>query len=198
MWRQLLTTIVLGSLSAFPALAGQASPAVGTVPPDFKTKNVVTGETLRLSEQRGKIVVLTFWATWCGPCRKELPILEAVQRQVGKDHLEVLAVAFHETPDNFRQLKKVATEKGWQLALIEDDSGRIASHYEIKAIPHLFIIGRDGKVLAEHTGYGESSLDSLVDELNRALRPDAPPAPETTPTAAPETTAQPGESPPTR
>jgi thiol-disulfide isomerase/thioredoxin len=175
MWRQLFMAALLTFVWVLPAQAGRESPGVGTVPPDFKARSAVSGEQLRLSAQQGKIVVLTFWATWCGPCRKELPILEGIQRQVGKDRLEVFAVAFHESPENFRTLKKLAATGSWQLALIEDDSAAIASRYGIKAIPHLFIIGRDGKILAEHTGYGEGSIDELVEELNRALRPDGSP-----------------------
>jgi len=192
MWRQLFTAAILLSFWVLPAQAGRESPAVGTVPPDFKAKDVLSGEKLQLSAQQGKIVVLTFWATWCGPCRKELPILENLQRAVSKDRLEVFAVTFHESPQNFGALKKLATTYGWQLALIEDDSATIASRYGIKAIPHLFIIGRDGRILAEHTGYGEGSIDALVAEINRALRPEGSPEPSPTTTSA--ATAQSSES----
>jgi thiol-disulfide isomerase/thioredoxin len=172
-WRPLLVAAIFAFLCAPPVEAERKSPAVGMVPPDFKAKNAVTGEELRLSAQQGKVVVLTFWATWCGPCRRELPILENVQRKVGKDRLVVFAVAFHESSDNFRALKKMAGT--WQLALIEDWNGRIADQYAIDAIPHLFIIGREGKILAVHTGYGEGSIDELVTDINAAFMPASPP-----------------------
>ena len=79
----------------------------------------------------------------------------------------VVAVSYNEDADAFRAMKKAA--KAWQLTLIEDRSGRIAGQYAIDSIPHLFLIGRDGTVLATHTGYGEGSIDQLVDDLNAAL-----------------------------
>jgi thiol-disulfide isomerase/thioredoxin len=165
--RRLLAT-ALAVLCTLSAQAASDSLTVGAFPPDFKAKNAVTGEELRLSAQQGKVVVLTFWASWCGPCRKELPVLENLQRKVGKDKLVVFAVAFQESFEGFKAMKKIARD--WQLTLIEDQSERIASQYAIKAIPHLFIIGRDGKVLATHTGYGESSIDELVADINGAFR----------------------------
>ena len=79
----------------------------------------------------------------------------------------VVAVSYNEDADALRAMKKAA--KAWQLTLIEDRRGRIAGQYAIGSIPHLFLIGRDGTVLATHTGYGEGSIDQLVDDLTAAL-----------------------------
>lgn len=161
---------LLACLSCFAsttALASQTGPAVGTVAPDFKARNLLTGEVLPLSSQRGKIVIVTFWASWCAPCRRELPILERAQQVVGKDRLTVFAVSFRESPDAERALKKVAA--AWQINIIEDHNGWIAGHYAISSIPHLFLIDREGKVVANHLGYGDSSLETLVADINHAL-----------------------------
>jgi thiol-disulfide isomerase/thioredoxin len=109
--------------------------------PDFKAHNVVTGHTAPLSSQRGKVVILTFWASWCAPCRRAVPILEKAQRLLGKDKLTVFAVSFKESQ---------------------------------QAAGHLFIIGRDGKVLANHLGYGDSTINELVDDINHALAEPTP------------------------
>jgi thiol-disulfide isomerase/thioredoxin len=159
--------------------AASTGPAVGSVAPDFKAHNAVTRETSLLSSQRGKVVILTFWASWCGPCRRELPILEKAQEVVGKDKLTVFAVSFRETPEAAAALKKLAAD--WQIDVIEDRNGWIAGHYAISSIPHLFIIGRDGKVLANHVGYGDRSLDELVTDINQALRGATPGEPEISP-----------------
>jgi thiol-disulfide isomerase/thioredoxin len=154
-------------LSTTPSRAAQPSgPAVGSIAPDFKAHNAVTGQTTPLSSQRGKVVILTFWASWCAPCRREVPILENAQRFVGKDHLTVFAVSFKETA-RAAALKKVVAE--WQINVIEDYNGWIASRYSITSIPHLFIIGRDGRVLANHVGYGDRTVDDLVADINHAL-----------------------------
>ena len=153
-------------------IAASTGPAVGSIAPDFKAHNAVTGENTALSSQRGKVVILTFWASWCAPCRREIPILENAQRRVGNDKLTVFAVSFKENPDAAASLKKLAST--WQINVIEDHNGWIASHYAITSIPHLFIIGRNGRVLANHIGYGDRSIDDLVSDINHALSEATP------------------------
>lgn len=150
--------------------AAGTSPAVGAVAPDFTARNLVTGEKVHLSAEQGKLVFLTFWASWCPPCRRELPILENVQKKLGKDKVMVYAVSFRDREEALHEIRKQAKAKDWQISLLEDSSGRIAERYGIEAIPHLFIIGRDGKILAIHTGYGEGSIDELVADINAALK----------------------------
>ena len=155
-------------LSTAASLTAESTgPAVGSIAPDFKAHNAVTGENTLLGSQRGKVVIVTFWASWCAPCRRELPILENAQRVVGKDRLTVFAVSFQENPQATAALKKIAST--WEINVIEDRNGWIASRYKISSIPHLFMIGRDGKVLANHLGYGDRTIDDLVSDINQAL-----------------------------
>jgi thiol-disulfide isomerase/thioredoxin len=167
--------------------AATSGPQVGSTAPEFVTKNLVTGETVDLNAQRGKLVILTFWATWCAPCRRELPILERAQEYLGKDRLLVLAVNFRDSDDAQRSLRRFA--KSWRISVLRDAGGRIASSYNIKAIPHLFMIDGDGKVVANHTGYGDKSLVELVADINDALGAKAPAGEPSEPV--------PGEPPPT-
>jgi thiol-disulfide isomerase/thioredoxin len=162
--------------STSPKLAG---PAIGSMAPDFKAHNSVTGATIPLSSQRGKVVILTFWASWCGPCRRELPILENAQKLVGKDKMTVFAVSFQETPEAAKAITKFAA--AWQINVIEDRNGWIASRYSISSIPHLFIIDRAGKILANHLGYGDRTIDDLVTDINQALSETTPIEAGTTP-----------------
>ena len=168
------------------AVASQTGPAIGSIAPDFKARNLVTGKASLLSSERGKIVILTFWASWCAPCRRELPNLEKAQRVVGKDRLTVFAVTFRESPNAERQLRMLAS--AWQINVIQDGNGWIAGHYGITSIPHLFLIDREGKVVANHVGYGDRSLEELVADINQALtgsklaeQDSAPPPADSTP-----------------
>jgi thiol-disulfide isomerase/thioredoxin len=161
--------------------AASVSPEVGSIAPDFKAHNLVTRETTLLSSQRGKVVILTFWASWCGPCRRELPILERAQRVLGKDKLTVYAVSFQDKNAASSIIRAAAT---WQINVIDDRSGWISGHYAITSVPHLFIIGKDGKILATHLGYGDRSLEDLVADINQALAEPAPDAEGDSPPAA--------------
>jgi thiol-disulfide isomerase/thioredoxin len=165
----LMTLLAICAASATSATS--SGPPVGSIAPDFKARNIVSRQSIPLSGQRGKVVIVTFWASWCAPCRRELPILEGAQEMLGKDKLTVFAVSYRDS-DSEQRLRKIASS--WQINLVEDSNGWIASHYGISSIPHLFIIGRDGTVLANHIGYGDRSLEELVDDINKALAGDSP------------------------
>jgi len=164
---------ILFCTCAFGATEVPSGPAVGTIAPDFKVRNLVTGEDVTLSSQHGKVVILTFWASWCGPCKRELPILENAQRAVGKDKLVVFAVSHRDKPEALAAIKKPASN--WQINVMTDRNDHVANLYSVSSIPHLFMIGRDGKVVANHLGYGDRTIDELVADINSAL---AAPRPE--------------------
>jgi thiol-disulfide isomerase/thioredoxin len=171
-------TALLAALAAGVAWATHSgSLAVGTPAPDFTAYSYVTGERTRLSDQHGKVVILTFWATWCAPCRQELPNLEGIQEHVGKDRLVVLAVNYRDSDETLRYLKKDAKKAEWKITMLEDPSGGIASKYGISSIPHLFLIGRDGNIAADHSGFGNGSVDQMLPEINAVLAGKPVPAP---------------------
>jgi len=139
---------------------------VGDVPPDVLGK-ATSGERVKLSDYHGRIVIVSFWASWCAPCRKELPVLANIQKQVSRDHLMVFAVNWKQDRSLYRQIVK--TLKDVDLTIISDESGYVGSRYGVDAIPHMFIIGRDGRIAAIHLGYGEDEIPALVAEINGLL-----------------------------
>ncbi len=159
-----LSLILFSASSMAAPLTG---PAVGTIAPDIRVRNLVTWQDVTLSSQRGKVVILTFWASWCGPCKRELPILEGAQRAIGKDKLVVFAVNYRDKPEAQAAIKKIAYN--WQINVMTDPGDRAARQYSISSIPHLFMIGRDGKIVANHLGYGERTLEELLADINQAL-----------------------------
>ena len=170
-------TLLIATLTGSASWASAAaSPAVGSVAPDFTAFDYVTGEKTRLSAQHGKVVILTFWATWCAPCREELPNLEGIQEHIGKDQLVVLAVNYRDTDATISYLRKNAKKAAWKISLLLDPNGGIAVKYGIDSIPHLFLIGRDGNIAAAHSGFGDDSLDTMLPEINAALAGQPAPA----------------------
>jgi thiol-disulfide isomerase/thioredoxin len=160
---------------------------VGDMPPD-KLGRTAGGEQVKLSNYRGKVVIVSFWATWCGPCRKELPVLAGIQKQATRDRLVAFAVNWKEDQERFRDV--VRAMKSVDLNLVSDSQGYYGREYGVDAIPHMVIIGRDGRIAAIHIGYGESEIPVLVEEINKLLAaPTNSPTPaEQSPTTETETT----------
>ena len=140
--------------------------AVGSVPEDLLGKDTA-GNLVKLSDSHGKVVIVSFWASWCGPCKKELPVLAGVVKRVGPEHLRVFAINFHDEAEPFKYVANVL--KDYPITILRDANGKAARKFSVKAIPRMIIIGRDGKVAADHTGYGEAMIPELVDQLNKLL-----------------------------
>jgi thiol-disulfide isomerase/thioredoxin len=140
---------------------------VGSVPEDDLGKDI-DGNKVRISDYHGKVVILSFWASWCGPCRKELPVLAGVVKQVGPGQLQVLAINHRDQAEPFKYVVNVL--KDYPIKFLKRDPNiRVARKFGVQGIPRMIVIGRDGKVAADHVGYGEGMIPELVDELNKLL-----------------------------
>lgn len=143
-------------------LAGKLKP--GDVPPTYLGRSLA-GMDVELTEHAGKAVVVSFWASWCTYCLKELPILHAVQTRA-PHHLKVIAVNLDERK-KFEEIARGFETLGMQVT--HDPDRRSRRSYGVNGIPHLVIIGKDGKIDSVFRGYGEESLDGIVQSINRAI-----------------------------
>lgn len=163
-WRS-ATVAALLAAAPWTLGAAAAAPQVGDLAPDGVGLSV-EGQPLTLSAHAGKVVVLSFWATWCGPCRKELPILEGIQKVAGKDRVQVIAVNVEDAA-TFRRVAKAFAALEMTLA---SDTREVAQRaYGVKGIPHLVIVDKAGRVVRVHRGYSEAGVDAVVADLNRVL-----------------------------
>ena len=159
---------VLALLAALAGVApATAAPQAGDAAPDFVGRTF-EGEPLMLPALAGKVVVVSFWASWCGPCRKELPLLERIQMVAGKERLQVVAVNIEDLATYRRIVRAMA---GAQLTLASDTAKEAQQAYGVKGIPHTVIVDKTGRIVRVHRGYSEAGVDDVVRDLNRALAP---------------------------
>jgi thiol-disulfide isomerase/thioredoxin len=107
------------------------------------------GTNLETGKFRGKVVFLNFWATWCGPCRAEMPSMETLYGRFKDRGLEILAVNIRETP---RQVTAFMKQWGLTFPAVLDSQGTVGSAYGVMAIPTTYIINREGGIIARVVG----------------------------------------------
>ncbi|MDG2384469.1 MAG: TlpA disulfide reductase family protein [Pirellulaceae bacterium] len=142
-------------------ISGVDSPLVGTKAKDFQAK-LIDGQTFRLSNHSKKILILDFWATWCGPCLRAMPeVMEAAAR-FPKDKVLLVGVNQQESPKTVRDF---LAAKKWNLSVAFDPEGAIAKHFEVEAIPRTVIIGSDGQIKRVYDG----ANNNLQQEITQTL-----------------------------
>ncbi len=152
---------VAGLIQWFGSRGGASSGAValGQPAPPFELVEVRSGAKVDLEALRGKPVLLAFWATWCGPCKEELPDLERLHREAdGRWHLVTIS---REPAD---RLRTFADARGLTLPILQDATGWVSAAYRVDSIPRTLLIDPEGRVAEDHVGGDD------VRRLERKLR----------------------------
>jgi len=135
-----------------------------TPAPDF-TLEALNGGTMRLSDLRGKAVLLNFWATWCGPCKIETPWLVELQNQYGAQGLQIVGVEAGD--DGKEDIAKFVKDMGINYPILIGKDAVGDAYGGIPALPETFFIGRDGKIVDKSLGlHGRSEIE---DSIKKAL-----------------------------
>ncbi len=146
--------------------AAGAAPAPHSSAPDF-TLRAMNGPNLRLAEQRGQVVMLNFWATWCGPCRQEMPQLDRLYAKYRASGFVLLGVNID---DDARAASELATRLGVKFPVLLDTQKQVAKLYELSAMPATVLIDRDGKVRWLHRGYREGVEATYEQQIRDLLK----------------------------
>jgi thiol-disulfide isomerase/thioredoxin len=160
-----VTAITLALALSGAALTVQAEP-VNIPAPDF-TLESRSGDNIRLEDHRGEVVMLNFWASWCGPCRQEMPLMDDIYSRYQDLGFTILAVNVDENRDEaLRFLESVPVD----YPILYDPESSVSELYEVPAMPTTVMIDRDGQARYIHYGYKpgyETEYEAQIRELVR-------------------------------
>jgi len=160
----LLTALLGFGLTRNPSFL--QSPLVGRRAPDFALPTLDGSRVIRLSNLRGQVVVINFWASWCAACREEHPNLLAAWQRYADQGVVLLGIDFEDSPT---AAKAFMTQMGGNWPTLSDPGSRVALDYGVYGVPETFFIGRDGVVDLKRVG--PSSYELLTLEIQRLLGP---------------------------
>lgn len=127
---------------------GTAAPAIGQIAPNFKLRDP-HDRIYELKDFAGNIVLLNFWATWCAPCRLEMPLLEQHSHEFADENLVILAINLQES---VAEVQEFVDEMGLSFPVLLDEDGHVSEQYRIIGYPSTFIIDSTGRIRTIHIG----------------------------------------------
>ena len=155
--------ILVVAFAAYASIA-IAGPKAGDVAPAH-LGTTLDGKRILATDYPGKAVIVSYWATWCTFCLKELDILNGIQR-AASDRVQVVTVNI-ESRMVFKKVSEALSP--FEMLVLYDPDGKGRKAYDVRGVPHMVIIGKDGRIDTVKIGYGEKDLDSIVDSINRAI-----------------------------
>jgi peroxiredoxin/outer membrane lipoprotein-sorting protein len=135
----------------------------GQPAPDFSLQSL-DGKTYKLSDLKGKVVLIDFWATWCGPCKEELPFIEKLHKEFSGKGLVVLGI----NDEDKATIQQFVNQQKLTFTNLLDSGAAVARAYKVNAIPRVILIDKDGKIVKDITGYSpenEKVLRELIEKL---------------------------------
>lgn len=180
LWKPVALASVCMGLMALSVLPGWTATAakepsmksltkVGERMPAFTVKEL-SGKTFSMAQERGKVVVVNFWATWCPPCRVEMPRLEKEiwDKYKGNADFVMVAIARQQTAAKIAAFKKQHPEFTYPLAY--DPQRAVYSKFAAAGIPRSYVVGKDGKILFQSLGYAPGEVAKLEAAVQKALK----------------------------
>ena len=163
----------------FPLKIGAAAPDFAAIPVAASGATSAAAPKSRapatrgIDDYQGDVVLLNIWATWCGPCREEMPSMQRLHERLGAQGLRVVAVSVDD-PGSARRIRAFADELGLTFELLHDASKAIELTYQTTAVPESFVIGRDGTIRRRSIGAEVWDSESNIAQLERLLAEPRP------------------------
>lgn len=160
--RSFSSLLALTLASTWIAFAG--TPKTGDAFPDLSKSNLEG----TLPDLAGKVVIVDFWASWCGPCKKALPVLADLHKEYGSKGVVVVAVSLDEEKADMETFLR---KNPLPFTVVRDPKGKLAEQLGIQGIPVSFVLSKDGKVHAMHEGFeGDKTRTRYVAEIEKLLK----------------------------
>jgi cytochrome c biogenesis protein CcmG, thiol:disulfide interchange protein DsbE len=139
------------------------SPLIGRAAPPFVLREVGTGQQISIDQYRGKPLVINFWATWCGPCYEEHPLLVANARSL-QPQVQFIGVVFQDSEEKIQQF---LNERGTAYPTVVDEAGKTAIAYGVGGVPETFFLDGTGNIVAKFSG--ALSTETLQENLQKVM-----------------------------
>lgn len=169
--------ILAALLALFGTMPLMALPQVGEVAPDFTLRTLDGEMQYQLSELKGQVVYLDFWASWCGPCRRAFPEVMKLHDEFAEKGLEVLAISLDKAPGPAKQF---IAKQGSTFPALFDASQKAAVGYGVRSIPSTVIVDAEGKVAFSMVGFDPRRVAEITEIIETLLADVEVPSPETT------------------
>lgn len=153
------------SLSGLVLSSGAAALTVGDPPPAIGLPDL-DGREVDLAELRGKVVLVDFWASWCGPCREEMPVLQALHEKHVGEGLVIIGVNIDSSAKKMNGFLK---RNPVSFRIVHDPKTRVAQRYEPPTMPSSYFIGRDGKLRHIHEGFEKKDIEDIEGRVEELL-----------------------------
>jgi cytochrome c biogenesis protein CcmG, thiol:disulfide interchange protein DsbE len=150
-----------------PPLSPSGAVAAGKLAANFKLRDL-HGNEVSLAAQRGKVVFLNIWATWCAPCREEMPSIESLYSNFKADKDFVVLAISQDTDGN--AVGPYIKQNHLKFTVLLDPRNEVGEQYDVSGIPETFIIGRDGRIVAHHVGPYDWSNADIREALQELIK----------------------------
>jgi peroxiredoxin len=163
------TVGLIDSSSGDRVATGNTAPVpAGDLASDFKLEDAFSGETVSLSSLKGKVVFLNIWATWCGPCREEMPSMETLYDEL-KNNKDFVMLAVSQDTKGKSAVVPYVEKNGYHFKILLDPENKVGGSYGVSGVPETFIIDRKGRIVAHHMGAFDWSRPDVKEALQELL-----------------------------
>lgn len=160
----LLSKLMLAAILTLPFSVSAIS--VGDTAPSFKARTIDGKKSVALEDYRGKVVLLDFWASWCPPCLKSLPLYDDLRRELGTTDFEIVAINVDENTDDAR---KFLQKHPVSYPIAKDPKGVLPGVFGVKAMPTSYLIDKNGVVQYVHAAFKDGDVAKIKAEIEKLI-----------------------------